>query len=147
MGYIEIEDALQILLATLPDISEENISKSDWSVLNYGWSQAIILEYGGLNPSGFTAGYTQRNTWVINIYILSQYRDDAQVHRDLNTLRQNVMDKVQEFPKFNSTLVFDANIVSGRVLPPNIDEDTGTNFFWEVLECHVDELSRIGISG
>jgi hypothetical protein len=135
------------LLSTIDGLSLENVSKTDFAVLNYGWQKVVILEYGGLQPIPWTAGYTLSRKWVVNIYILVQYVDDVQVHDDLNELRDAIVLKIQEWPQLEGTTVFDSNIVSGRPLQPNINEDTGTNFFWEVLECNIDENVRSPISG
>lgn len=147
MSYALIEDSLKDLLITIDGLGENNIAKNDFSVLNYGFEKYVVFEYGGLNPEAFSAGYTQKNVWVINIFICVHYIDDVQVREELNALRQLIMDKIQAWPRFNSALVFDANIVSGRPLPPNLNEDGDANFFWEVLECRAEELSRMVISG
>ncbi len=145
MSYAVIEDALVATLATMDDIGEENISKADYTILNMGLGKSIIVEYSQLGTAAFAGGYTQSRLWTINIFIFVQYIDDAQVHEEMNVLRQAILDKVQEHPTFNCELVFDANIVSGRVLPPNSSQDDVIETFWEVLECQVQENKLIPI--
>jgi hypothetical protein len=139
MTYAIIEDELATLLATIDGLSADNISKTDFSVLNYGWSQTIILEYGGLKAAPYTGAGTTNRVWTINIYLLVQYVNDIQIHEELNTLREVVIDKVQGWPKLDGVTVFDAAIVGGRPLPPDMNDEGGINFFWESLECLAEE--------
>jgi hypothetical protein len=146
MTYAIIEDELATLLATIDGLDAENITKTDFSILNRGWSQAVILEYGGIKAAPFTGAGTTNRIWTINIYLLVQYINDIQVHEDLNLLREAVMDKVQGWPRLDGVTVFDAMIVAGRPLPPDIDDENGINFFWESLECEAEERKVIAFN-
>lgn len=139
MSYQECESALLATLQSISDIDPDGISLGDFSVLNYGFNKAIVIEGGVWSREMFTGLLHVTTQWQMSVKIFVQYANDVQFHGDMISLRQDVLDIVAAFPNLgNANAVFNAEFVSGTPLSPLIEEG-GTTFLAEELICVIQE--------
>jgi hypothetical protein len=133
VSYESCETALFNTLCTAEGLGPENISRGDYSLLDSGLSQVVVLDTGPWQANPFTAVNHRQTIWTVYINIGVQYDNDVQVHNDMRALRQLVVDTLRTTPQLgDATNVFDSNLVAGQPLPTPMDNGTNKFLFEEM---------------
>lgn len=120
MSYVACEDALLVLLGGVTGLSSAQVGRADGSLLGEGHEQFIVTRYGGFTQEDVAGGGCKRQTWGVECELHVKWTDDAQVQRDLTTLRQGIIDRVGQYPELNNTAYW-ADVVNGEPLPEDVE--------------------------
>ena len=142
MSYSIIETGLKAIIKKVTGYTDANVALGDFRVLNAGYTKVIILTQGSFTNRRLAMGGEKERLWAIQINLFIKYKDDAQVHTDLVTEKQLILEKVDEYPELdNVNGVIEALVISGDV-PRRVFDDSGAgpHYFALTLTCQIKEL-------
>lgn len=95
MSYAQVESTMQTILQTVTGLSS-TVTLGDDSVLDRGITSAAIIEPGAVVGSSIS-GRLYTTTYDCRVSLFSRYTTKAAVHSAFVTLRDAVIDKLQEY--------------------------------------------------
>jgi len=141
MSYETIQAGLLAVIRKLTNYTSSNTSLADYRYLQRGYDKIVVLRPGAFTRerTGFRGG--KENTWDIIVELFIKYQDDAQAQNAVRDERQDIIDKVDEYPKLDATSgVLIADIISGAEPTPVFAEDgSGPHFIMAEMTCRVIE--------
>ncbi len=142
MSYSGVEGLLASQLGSIAGFSTDggtgNVSKGDYRILTRGVASAIIVEYGGFDQKRTAEAGEHQIDWRFNLLLFARWLDETNAVLTLGTARQLIIDRINQYPKLGSLIVFDAMVTSGDVTPEDI-EMGGIRYALEILRCIASE--------
>lgn len=143
MSYEDVQTGLRNTIILLSKYNTQNVTEADYRVLQKGFTQAIVLRPGPFTQERTEFGGGIEATWNIMIELFIKYQDDAQVQNSIRDERQNIIDKVNEYPLLGGSADH-ALIIEGAEPTPVFDEvGGGPHFLMQEMICRVTEYLRI----
>ena len=143
MSYENVQTGLANTIKLLTNYSTQNLTFGDYRVLQKGNTKVVVLR-----PGSFTQERTQFDgeinaTWDIMIELFIRYKDDEQVTNSIRDERQDIIDKVNQYPKLGGSADI-ALIISGAEPSPVFGEDgSGPHFFMQEMTCQATEYVAV----
>ena len=136
MTYELAEAALAVRLRSLDSFEDEEVMIGDWREVARGHDNLVVLEYARFETERLSADTTMI-TWVCQVNLLAEYKDDIEVHNLLRDRRDEIVLEILQ----NATLAgtaFDAMPISGEA---DLDEVEigGVAFLRETIDVGITE--------
>ena len=115
MSYDSVETGLRDVIVLHDDFTTNNTVKGDYRILGKGLSRAIVLTPGPFTKSVSAAPRRIAWVWTVNMELFIPFRGELSIiANSLRTIRQDVMDQIDQYPLLNSTSgVIDAWVEGG----------------------------------
>ncbi|KKN51414.1 hypothetical protein LCGC14_0623110 [marine sediment metagenome] len=140
MSYETIEAAVEKQIEAIKEFKTDQVSRGDWRILHAGTSHAAVLEYGGFRVRYESIGGGTTFFWTVTIHLFGRYTDDDVVHNILRDRRQDIVDRLLQFPQLNGTAgVIDSKPERGSWADPQLVEIGSVAFLEEIIEVVVEE--------
>ena len=142
MSYNVCEAALATIVKLVSGYTVANVSQGDYRVLGAGVTKAVIL-----TPGRFTretaAERWMRSNWVVNMELYVAFGGEiSTVASNIRSERQNIIDKVDQYPTLNSaTGVVLARLTGGD--EPEVWQMGAMQFWKQILYCEIQERAVV----
>lgn len=142
MSYTTTEQALAAQLDAIAGYSTAagtgNVTRGNYRVLERGVGSAAIIEYGGFDQERTEISGGHEVQWRFDVTIFYRWGDEFTAAPGLGIMRQDIIDRINEYPLLGTTGIFDAMVVSGDPAPQEINVGA-VKFDMEILRCHATE--------
>ncbi len=138
MSYEDVEAGLQVEIRATATLTDEQVSLHDWLILGYGHAQVAILEYLGFTAERDSSDLDTLFRWVVRINLLVKYTDDASGNNLLRDIRDEIVVRILQNPKLNST-AFDSLPIAGNVSEEEEIVIGGVRFLHEWIDVAIEE--------
>lgn len=149
MSYDQVEQALAQQISQIAGFSTAlgtgNLSRGDFRVVSRGVSSAVVLEYAGFNERRTEFDGEHQSDWRINIDLFTRWGDESVAYSASTSLRQVILDRIRQFPKLGTNIIYDAVVESGDPAPEDI-EMGGVRYAFEILRLIATENISVSYS-
>ena len=150
MAYTVAENGLLTLIRDISGYDTSNTSIGDWRILASGIKKAVILNPGSVIQRDLHGAPRRvRTLWVVHIELWIPFRTDlSQINSDIRTERQNILDKIDQYPTLNGS----ANMINAMITShdePNIFDPMrgeGNRYWSQAFNCEVEERVSVTIA-
>ncbi len=143
MSYEYCQERLATIIRTISGYGSANVGLGDYRILQGGNTKAVVLRPGTFTRGRASFGGGLDVNWSIILELFIKYQDDAQVTNDIRDERQNIIDKVDQYPFLNTAgtgTIFHAMITSGAEPVPVFGEDgSGPHYCMAEMTCAAQE--------
>ncbi len=143
MSFEYCINQLATVIKTISGYGDTNVSSGDYRILQKGITKGVVLRPGAFSRerSQFKGGID--TNWDITTELFIKYQNDSQINNDIRDERQNIIDKVDQYPFLNTagtSTIYHAKIVSGNDPVPVFSEDgSGPHYFMQEMRCLAEE--------
>jgi hypothetical protein len=141
MSYDQVEQALASQISQIPGFSTAvagNVTRGDYRVISRGVSTAILLEYAGFNERIVEFRGEHETDWRINIDLFTRWENEDVAYGLAGSMRQSVIERIRQYPKLGTDIIFQARIESGDPAPEDIQMG-GVRYAVEILRLIATE--------
>ena len=142
MSYNDVETALATQIAAIAGFSTAagtgNVTRGDFRLVTRGISSGVVLEYAGFDDKLVAEAGQFLTDWKINIDLFIRWLDDENAYTVSKSARQAILDRIRQFPKLGTSIVFHAMIESGDPSPEDL-EMGGVRYAFEILRLTATE--------
>lgn len=143
MAYENVQTGLSNVIQKLTNYDSNNVTTADYRVLQRGYTEAVVLRPGPFSQERTEFGGGIEVTWNIMVELFVKYQDDTQVQNSIRDERQDIIDKINEYPLLGGSADH-ALIIEGAEPTPVFGEDgSGPHFLMQEMTCQCTEWLRI----
>ena len=140
-----MQAGLLAVIQKLTNYTSSNTSLADYRFLQRGYDKVVVLRPGSFTRERTEFGGGKENTWNVIIELFIKYQDDAQAQNAIRDERQDIINKVDEYPKLDGTNgVLIADIIGGAEPVPVFDASGGgPHFIMAEMTCRIVEIITV----
>ncbi len=138
-----MQTGLSNTIQKLTDYSKNNVTTADYRVLDKGYTKAVVLRPGPFTQERTEFGGGIEATWNIMIELFIKYQDDTQVQNSIRDERQDIIDKVNEYPELGGSAVVALIFEGAEPVPVFGENGSGPHFLMQEMTCQAVEYLKV----
>ena len=143
MSYENVQTGLSDTIKRLSSYTDSNVTTADYRLLNRGVTKAVVLRPGPFTQERTEFGGGIEATWNIMVELFVKYQDDTQVQNAIRDERQDIIDKVNEYPLLGGSAIH-AMIIEGAEPTPVFGENgSGPHYFMQEMTVAATEYLTV----
>ncbi len=145
MSYETMQTGLRNVITKIAGYSNNNVTLGDYRVLQRGGDKVVVLSPGPFTRERLDFAGGHQTNWDVIVELFIKYKDDTQVHDSIRDERQNIIDKIDQYPFLDATSgCFHGMIVSGDKPAPVFGEDgSGPHYFMQEMIAKITEQTTV----
>ena len=150
MSYDVVETGLRDVIRKISGFTaiddSANVTKGDYRCLGFGVTKAVVLTPGSFSREAVAIPRRLAQNWTVNLELWLPFRNElSDIASDIRTVRQEVLDEIDKWPKLDATVgVLDAFANGGN--EPITWQGENRKWWMQVIPVVIKERTNVILS-